>query len=99
MSTKYPEIRRLSVAVALANAVLFSHSATAQLQEVIVTAQKRMESAQDVPTCSGVEEIMDGLCRLQLLRKFFARVSHLGQINFGVSHMIEEYTRSVVENI
>ena len=41
-----PAIRRTLAAVV---AVLLPHSALAQLEEIIVTAQKRAESAQDVP--------------------------------------------------
>jgi outer membrane receptor protein involved in Fe transport len=40
---------RLASAVALASTCTVSHTALAQLEEVIVTAQKRLESAQDVP--------------------------------------------------
>jgi outer membrane receptor protein involved in Fe transport len=39
----------LAAAVAVASATLLSANAYAQLEEVIVTAQKRLESAQDVP--------------------------------------------------
>ena len=41
--------RTIALAVSLASGVLLSNAASAQLEEVIVTAQKRAESAQDVP--------------------------------------------------
>ena len=44
-----PEVRPLAAAVALASTLSASNNAFAQLEEVIVTAQKRLESAQDVP--------------------------------------------------
>ncbi len=40
---------KIASAVALAGTLSISHTAFAQLEEVIVTAQKRLESAQDVP--------------------------------------------------
>ena len=39
----------LALAVAVATGAVISFNASAQLEEVIVTAQKRSESAQDVP--------------------------------------------------
>ena len=41
--------RTLGTAITLLTVGTFSSVATAQLEEVIVTAQKRLESAQDVP--------------------------------------------------
>ncbi len=41
--------KKIAVAVALATGFTLSNAAQAQLEEIIVTAQKRLESAQDVP--------------------------------------------------
>ena len=41
--------KNLSLAVVLASGLLAGNNAAAQLEEVIVTAQKRQESIQDVP--------------------------------------------------
>ena len=63
---------KLSVAVALAGSLTLSHSAFAQLEEVIVTAQKRLESAQDVPIAvtafdAGREKAVNRILRLDPL--------------------------------
>jgi outer membrane receptor protein involved in Fe transport len=44
-----PRIKAIALAVAAATSATTAYQAHAQLEEVIVTAQKRSESAQDVP--------------------------------------------------